>query len=238
MDQFLDQYVFRYTKRYIGHAKLTKDGLLPYTKREEWFNTCSHLLGVLIGVGAVFLSIDLHHTEYGLAGGLIFGVALMIEYLASSIYHGIPMRYVRQKKRFRLFDHSAIFVLVAGSIAPFILIMIGHRQSVGEWLFYVTIWLVAVIGITLLCVNMNQNLSIATALYVVMGIAVVARIDDLGRLLSSTGMALFLAGGAVYLIGLLCYGLGSKRTWMHSVFHVLCIVGSLLHCACVYGYLI
>ena len=85
---------------------------------------------------------------------------------------------------------------------------------------------------------MKKYKSIAVVMYVLMGFTLMLRIDSLIQHIGETGTWLLLGGGAVYLIGLLFYGLGTRRKWMHSVFHVLCLVGSLLHCICIYCYVI
>lgn len=232
MDQFLDKYIFPYTGAFIGRSKKTKDGLPVYSKNEELFNTVSHAMGILLGIGMIFVTILKHRSEMGMVGGIIFGVSLVILYLASSVYHGTPAESVSEKKLFRIFDHCSIFVLIAGSCTPFILNMI-RRQSETEWAFYALIWVFAIGGITLLCVDMQKFKSIAVVMYVFMGILLVFRVDSIIGLIGKEAVGLLLAGGAAYLVGLLFYGLGTKRPWMHSVFHVLCLVGSVIHCACI-----
>lgn len=238
MDEFLDKYIFPYTGRFFGRTAKTKDGFPIYTHSEETFNTVSHALGILLGIAMLFVSTLHHHSEMGMYGGIIFGASLIVLYLASSVYHGTPLESIKEKKIFRLLDHCSIFVLIAGSCTPFILDLIG-RQSVDiEWVFYALVWFFAISGITLLCVDMKKYKSIATVMYVLMGVLLVLRTDSLVGIIGEKGMGLLLAGGVAYLIGLLFYGLGSKRKWMHSVFHVLCLVGSVIHCVCIGAFVI
>lgn len=236
MDQFLDRYIFPYTSKYFGWAQKTADGLIVYTRREEKLNTVSHALGVLIGLGMIAASACHARTELGLAGGVIFGVTLTILYLVSSIYHGTPLAHTQDKKLLRLLDHCSIFVLAAGTCTPFILCLIGGSGDATEWAFYAVIWLVALGGITLLCIDLKKYKSVSIALYIFLGVLLVSRMDAFLAFLGQTGAWLLLTGGGVYLLGLLFYGLGSKHEWMHAVFHFLCLLGSLLHCACVYLY--
>lgn len=238
MDQFLDKYVFPYTQRYIGRAKKTKDGLPIYTKREELFNMISHIIGIFIGFGMIIATLYTHHSDWGLYGGIIFGISLIILYGASSVYHGLPMELVEEKKIFRLLDHCSIFILIAGTCTPFILSLVYLRSVAFEWIFYAIIWFLAFGGITLLCVNMKRFKSITVVMYVVMGGLIVIRADIFAQFIEKTGVALMVAGSLIYLLGLLFYGLGSKREWMHSVFHVLCLIGSVIHCICICGYVI
>lgn len=238
MDQFLDKYIFPYTEKYIGRARKTKDGFPIYTRGEELFNTISHAFGLLMGIAMLILSIFHSHSEMGMYGGVVFGVSMIILYLASSVYHGTAPQDVEEKRIFRILDHCSIFVLIAGTCSPFILNLIDNQSVYTEWVFYALFWLFAIGGITLLCVDMKKYKSFAVVLYVLMGFALITRIDSFIQYIGETGTWLLLAGGAVYLIGLLFYGLGTRRKWMHSVFHVLCLVGSLLHCICIYYYVI
>ena len=238
MDQFLDKYIFPYTGKFIGRAKKTKDGFPVYSSGEELFNTISHAFGILMGIGMLIISILYHHTEMGMYGGAVFGISMIILYLASSVYHGTSAGNVKEKKIFRVLDHCSIFILVAGTCSPFVLNLIDNQSAAAEWAFYALFWLFAIGGITLLCVDMKKYKSVAIIMYVLMGLVLMLRIDSFIRFIGGTGTWLLLAGGVVYLIGLLFYGLGTRRKWMHSVFHVLCLVGSLLHCICIYCYVI
>lgn len=238
MDEFLDKYIFPYTEKYIGRSRTTKEGLPLYTKQEELVNTGTHIAGIFMGIGVIAASILYHHSEAGLIGGIIFGCSMVILYLASSVYHGTSAENVKEKMLFRLFDHCSIFILIGGSCTPFILSMVYKNAEIFEWVFYGGIWALAIGGITLLCVNMKKFKSIATILYVIMGVLLVIRGDELAKITGETGLALLLAGGGAYLIGFLFYGLGTKRAWMHTVFHGLCLVGSILHCICICGYVI
>ena len=238
MDQFLDTYIFPYTEKYFGRASVTKDGLPVYTQGEEIFNTVSHSMGIAIGIATLIYSVLNYHSDLGLAGGIIFGVSLIVLYLASSVYHGIPREDVRVKKFFRIVDHCSIFILIAGTCTPFILDLVGQNISSFEWAFYAVIWFAAIGGITLLCVDMKKYTSVSIVMYVIMGVALVVRANSFAGIIGETGMWLLIAGGAMYLLGLLFYGLGSKRKWMHSVFHVLCLIGSMIHCVCICRYVI
>lgn len=135
-------------------------------------------------------------------------------------------------------DHCSIFVLVAGTCTPFILSLIGRSGDWTEWIFYAVVWLIALGGIALLGVDLKRFKSIAIVLYVFMGALLVFRAGDLREMLGPEGLALLLAGGGAYLVGLLFYGLASRHEWMHGVFHVLCLAGSVLHCVCIGAYVI
>lgn len=238
MDDFLNKYVFSYTNRYLGRSKENKYGLPVYTTAEEKLNTLSHAFGVLIGIGAVMASFIIPYSEFGKISGLIFGLSLIILYSVSATYHGIPMVFVKWKKRFRIMDHCSIFILIAGTGTPLILRQIAKTATNSEWLFYFLIWVLAVGGITLLCINLKKFNGLATIMYVKMGIMLAIASGSLLHIIGSTGITLLLAGGFVYLVGFLFYGLGTRKEWMHAVFHILCLVGSALHCVCIFGFVL
>lgn len=238
MDAFLDKYIFPYTGKFIGRAAKTKDGFPIYTHDEEIFNTVSHALGIFMGIAMLFVSIAYHHSEMGMYGGIIYGVSLIILYWASCVYHGTSIENVKEKKFFRLLDHCSIFVLIAGTCAPFILNLITMCSDKSEWIYYIAIWLSAICGITLLCIDMRRFKSISVVMYVLICITLVARSNILIKTIGGKGVVLLLVGGCAYLLGLLFYGLGSRRKWMHSVFHILCLIGSILHCICLFNYII
>lgn len=238
MDEFFDKYIFPYTKNYFGRAKKTKDGLPIYSQNEELFNMISHIFGILIGFGMLIVSFLKSHSELGLAGGLIFGFSLIILYLASSVYHGMPIKNVNAKKLLRIFDHCSIFVLISGTCTPFIFTIISRTMDNYEWLFYAGIWLITLVGITLLSVDINKFKSIAILMYVVMSAVLVMRAKTLLSIIGENGTLLLIIGGIVYLVGLLFYGLGSQRKWMHSIFHLFCLVGSSIYCVCIVNYVI
>lgn len=233
MDQFLDRYIFPYTHGLFGWKEKTKDGLPVYSRREERFNSSTHAAGILIGAGMMVASILYARSDIGLAGGIIYSASLMILYAASSLYHGVPLEHVATKKALRVLDHVSIFVLVAGSCSPFLLLLAQKGAGALDWLAYLFVWVVAFAGIVLLCTDLKRFKNIAVVMYVGMGLVPIVQADALVEALGADAVALLVAGGAAYLLGLLFYGLGSKREWMHSVFHVLCLVGSIVHCVCV-----
>lgn len=238
MDEFLDKYIFPYTGKYFGRTKTTKDGFPIYTEKEEIFNTASHAIGIFLGIAVIIESIMKAHSIHGTIGGLIFGISMVILYLSSSIYHGTPVTDVPEKKVFHLMDYCSISILVAGTCSPFIIDMIAETSDNSEWLFYAVIWFLAIGNIALLFIDMKKYKSIAIVIYVLMGYLLVTRSDMFMKTIGEDGTIYLIAGGATYLLGLLFFGLGSKRRWMHSVFHVLCLIASALHAVCIIGYVI
>lgn len=156
MDDFLDKYIFPYTKKIFGRAKKTEDGFPIYSDGEEKLNTLTHIFGIFIGFAMMITGILKSHSEYELAGGIIFGSALVVLYTASSLYHGTPIQKVSEKKTLRTFDHCSIFVLVAGTCSPIVLSKISISIW-NEWFFYAAIWAIAISGIVMLCIDIKNS---------------------------------------------------------------------------------
>ena len=126
-----------------------------------------------------------------------------------------------------LVEQNCAFSEINSSRSDFSCFRLGRFLML--WAFYAAVWLLALGGIGLLCADMKRFKSAAIVMCVFMGALLVARVETLAAFLGTDGAALLVAGGAAYLLGLLFYGLGSRHEWMHGVFHLLCLAGSLLH---------
>lgn len=224
-------------------AKRTKlrDRKLPtYTKGEEIFNMVSHIIGGACGITAVVLCTvfaALHGNIYGIVSSAIFGASIIILYATSSIYHGLSSNLLA-KKIFQIFDHCSIFVLIAGTYTPFCLCTLREYDPVTGWTIFGIIWTAAVIGILLNSIDIKKYKYFSMACYLIMGWCIIFRAGLLPELLGAGGLTLLLSGGIAYTVGAVFYGVGGKRRWMHSVFHIFCVVGTILHFLCVLFYVI
>lgn len=214
------------------------DELPRYSKNEELFNMISHLVGMIMGLVVTIITILDSHSKYGLLSGIIFGFSMILLYLVSSTYHGLPREKLREKKIFRIIDHCSIFVLIAGSCTPFILCVLRKVDGEVGWIFYVIIWCAAILGVILNTVNRKKFEALSMVLYIVMGGSLFIEVHALQSFLGNNGFSMLIAGGAAYCIGIIFYKMGSKIPWMHSVFHIFCIIGSVFHCICICGYVI
>lgn len=217
-------------------VKTMNDTLPKYTEKEEIFNMISHLVGVFVGLLTIITVILNYHSYFGFISGLIFGISMIFLYMVSSTYHGLTKNVLKIKKTFRIIDHCTIFVLIAGTYTPFALCVLGKIDSNTGWAFYAVIWSIAILGIALNVINMKKFKIISMILYLVMGFSLLLKTDVLKMVLGQMGFTFLLYGGVAYCVGIIFYILGSKKTWMHSVFHIYCIAGSVLHsiCICVY----
>lgn len=217
------------------------DRILPtYTKGEEIFNMISHIIGGVSGIVTIVLcSIfgAIRHNPYGVVSGIIFGVSMLFLYTMSSLYHGLKPNS-KSKKVFQILDHCAIFVLIAGSYTPFALCTLREYSTALGWVIFGVIWGFAILGITLNAIDLKKYKKFSMICYLAMGWCIVVRINLLPKLLGIPGFVLLLAGGIVYTIGAVLYGVGKKRKYAHSIFHVCVFLGNLLHVLCVLMYVI
>lgn len=216
-----------------------KDRILPvYTKGEEIFNMTSHIVGGVLGIVATVLCIvfaAIHGSVYGVVSGAIYGVMMIILYTMSSIYHGLsPKR--NAKKVFQVLDHCSIFLLIAGSYTPFALCTLREYDVATGWTIFGIIWGVAILGIVLNSIDIKRYKIFSMICYLVMGWCIIVKITVLPELLGIPGFVLLVSGGIAYTIGAVIYGLGKKRKYAHSIFHLFILLASLLQFFCILLY--
>lgn len=224
----------------MNRTKL-KDRVLPkYSKGEEIFNMVSHIVGGGIGVIALVLCIifaAVHKNVYGVVSSAIFGITIIVLYTMSSIYHGLNSE-LKAKKVFQVIDHCSIFLLIAGSYTPFALCTLREYNVALGWSIFGIVWGLAILGIVLNSIDLKKYKVFSMICYLLMGWCIIIKASVLPELLGTAGFALLLAGGIVYTIGAILYGAGKKHKWMHSIFHIACVIGSLLHFLCVVMYVV
>ena len=213
-----------------------QDRILPtYTKGEEIFNMTSHIVGGALGIVATVLCVvfaAIHGNGYGVVSGAIYGVTMIILYTMSSIYHGLnPKR--KAKKVFQILDHCSIYLLIAGSYTPFALVSLREYSTALGWTIFGVVWAMAILGIVLNSIDIKKYKVFSMICYLVMGWCIVFKIGLLPSLIGVGGFVLLLLGGLSYTIGAIIYGLGKKHKYMHSVFHLFILLGSLLQFFCI-----
>ncbi len=218
-----------------------KNRILPsYTKGEEIFNMVTHILGAVLGITAIVLLAifaSIHHNPYGIISGVIFGISMLILYTMSSIYHGLSPK-LHAKKVFQIFDHCAIFLLIAGSYTPFCLCTLReYNPSIG-WTIFGIIWGTAILGIIFNSIDIKKYKLLSMICYLLMGWCIIIKANILPTLLTPLGLGLLLSGGIVYTIGAILYGIGKKKKYIHSIFHIFIFSGSLLHFFCILFFVI
>ena len=197
-----------------------------YTLGEEIANSITHGIGVLLGIAGLVLlivkaALDGAQPAY-IASAIVFGVTLILEYLASTLYHAIQVPAA--KRIFRTIDHSCIYLLIAGSYTPFLLITL---EPYGGIVMFVIIWALAFAGISFEIIGrQRQPRWVTINIYLIMGWLVVFRLPQLVAALEPLALALLVVGGLCYTIGCAFYLMKSIR-YMHSVWHLWVLAGSI-----------
>ncbi|MCI9000386.1 MAG: hemolysin III family protein [Clostridia bacterium] len=221
----------------MKRTKLEDRELPSYTKGEEIANMVTHIIGGVIGIVAIVLCSIFAKNAYGVISGVIFGVSMLILYTMSSIYHGLSPK-VKGKKVLQILDHCTIFLLIAGSYTPFALCTLREYHTGMGWAIFGIIWAVAVLGMVLNSIDLKKYKIFSMICYLAMGWCIIVKINVLPTLLSMKGFSLLLAGGIVYTLGAICYIIGKKHKYIHTVFHICVLIASFLHFLCILLYVI
>ncbi len=194
--------------------------------REELWNAVTHGLGAILSVagGAVLITLAaLKGTHWQLISAIVFTMALMLLYTASTLYHSIP--HTSAKQKLKVFDHCAIYILIAGSYTPFTLI--GLREHGGWWLFGI-IWILAVAGVIFKLFYTGRFELISTLIYIGMGWLVVFAIKPMLEHIDMTTLIWLFVGGFFYTLGTIFY-MSKKIRYTHAIWHVFVMLGSASH---------
>jgi hemolysin III len=210
-------------------AKLAKH----YPPAEERLNISSHALGLALSItGLVFLLITAVRSAEAvrLVAYLVYGLSMVVLYAASTIYHATQKPLARS--RMRVLDHAAIYVLIAGTYTPFMLLTMPGPLGYG---ILIAAWSMAVVGIVLKVFYTGRFVLLSTLLYVFMGWAIVFAIKPLAAAMSAAGLWWLISGGVAYTVGALLYAI-KKLPFNHALFHLFVVLGSVCHFVAVYLY--
>lgn len=198
-----------------------------YTVGEEVFNSVSHGVGALlsvIGASVIITLASCFGDLTAIISSIIYGLSLVILYTMSTLYHAFPFEKV--KKVFRIFDHTSIFILIAGTYTPYCLIALqGNHKGI---IVSIIVWTCAIIGIIMNAIDLEKTEKLSLVLYVVMGWAIIFAIKDIAIALMGPGFWLLFLGGVSYTGGIVFYKLPHIR-YAHSIWHLFVLLGSILH---------
>lgn len=203
-----------------------------YPKKEETLNILSHGLGFLLSIVALPFLILKSLNFIGFwkpLSFIIYGLSMIILYAASTFYHAA--KKPKKRRRLNIFDHAAIYVLIAGSYSPFCLVALD--SSLG-WYMFVFVWLFALAGVILKLFYTGKFDKLSTALYLLMGWQVVIFLKPLMASLTSEGLQFLFAGGIFYSVGAILYSI-KKLPYNHAIFHIFVLLGSLSHFLAIYN---
>jgi hemolysin III len=206
-----------------------------YIYLEEIFNSVTHGIGALISfTGLVFLIVSSRiHGDLNLViSCTIFGIALVLLYTASTLYHSFQKP--KLKHFFKILDHSCIYVLIAGTYTPFLIVTI--RGVIG-WSMFVTIWSLTVMGVLFKIFFIHRFKTISTIAYIFMGWIIIFAIKPLFQTLPGGGLAWLICGGLAYTLGTIFYA-WQKLPFNHAIWHLFVLAGSVCHFFAVMFYVI
>lgn len=224
----------------MSRQKLSERILPDYTRGEEIFNMVSHIVGGAVGIVALSLCVifaALHKNVYGVVGSAIYGASMIILYTMSSIYHGLNPN-LTAKKVFQVIDHCSIFLLIAGTYTPICLSALREQNSALGWTVFGIIWAAAILGITLNSIDIKAYRKFSAVCYIAMGWCIVFAFKPVAVALTYGGVAFLVAGGISYTIGALFYYLFKNKRYMHSIFHLFVLAGSILQMFAILFYVV
>ena len=202
--------------------------------RGERFNSVTHLVGTVLALIATPVVITLaatHEDARTIAAVAVYGAMLIILYLSSTLYHSLRGK---PKMIFHVFDHTSIYLLIAGTYTPFTLVTL--RGRLGWWLFGI-VWTVTLAGMMKDIFLHGRFRAISVVLYVLMGWLIVVAFTPLRRALPAAGIAWLAAGGVIYTAGIIFFALSKRVVHMHGVWHLCVIGGSACHYVAVLRYI-
>lgn len=213
----------------MKRTKLSDRVLPDYSRGEELMNTVTHIVGGALGVAALTLCVvfaALRHNVYGVVGSAIYGVSLIALYTVSSVYHGLKPGM--GKKVMQIVDHCTIYFLIAGTYTVIVLSAIRPRYPILGWGLFAFEWAMAALATTLTAIDLKKYNVISMICYIGLGWAIIPFARQALEVLTLPGFLFLLLGGIAYTIGAVLYGIGSRKKWMHSVFHIFVVLGSVL----------
>ncbi|VFQ43501.1 PAQR family membrane homeostasis protein TrhA [Desulfoluna butyratoxydans] len=206
-----------------------------YSVGEELANSITHGVGILFGISALCIMTTfaaLYGDVWHIVGCSVFGAALVLLYTFSTLYHSVTVP--RLKSVLRVFDHSAIYLLIAGTYTPFTLVSL---RGAWGWVLFGGIWAAALVGIVLKIISIHRWEALSLGLYAGMGWSVVVAVKPLLSSVDTGGLAFLLFGGLAYTFGIVFY-VWEKLPFNHAIWHLFVLTGSILHFFAVLFYVI
>ena len=214
--------------------RILREGEPDYNLAEELISAISHGLGALFGVAALVLCL-LAASDDGAAavvGAAVYGGSMVLLYTCSTIYHSLRVNLA--KRVFRVLDHCGVYLLIAGTYTPLMLVSMYGQSQVTAVVMLVVIWAAAAVGIVFSSISLRRFRVLSAICYMAMGWCVIFFLPALLAAIDTVSLILLVAGGVLYTGGAIFYGVGRKVKYMHGVWHVFCLAGSVLHFLVVY----
>lgn len=223
----------------MKRTPLAEREMPSYTKKEEFLNTLTHAIGVPIGIAVLIsaLVITLRNGDAAaIASSAFYGFSMIALYAVSSVYHGLPMGM--GKRVMRVVDHCTIFFLIAGTYAPILLAGIRPSHPTLAWMIFAAEFVLAILGAVLNGIDLKRYKVFSMICYLFMGWLIIFSIREAIEATTKTGFWWLLSGGIAFTIGAVLYGVGKKKRYIHSVFHVFVVIGTVLQAVSVIFYVL
>lgn len=223
----------------MKRTKLAHRTLPNYTRGEEIMNMVTHIVGGVFGVVALILCIISavkSRSVWGVVTGSIYGFSLIALYTVSSVYHGLFPNL--GKKVMQVVDHCTIYFLIAGTYTPILLVSLRQVNPTLAWIIFAVVWGLAIFAATLTAIDLNKYKKLSMACYIGIGWCIIFAVKPTIQAISLNGFILLLLGGVAYTVGAVIYGAGKKIKYMHGVFHLFVLLGSILHFLCIILYVL
>lgn len=220
-------------------TKLADRKLPGYTNGEEIFNMASHIVGGALSIAALTLCVvfsALKGDPFAVVSSAVYGTSLIFMYTFSSIYHGL--RSESAKKVMQILDHCMIYFLIGGTYTPLTMCSIRKVSEFWAWIIFGAIWLLAAVATVFTAIDLKRFAKLSMICYILMGWLVVIASRILLEAISLNGFLWLIGGGIAYTAGAVIYIAGKKYRYMHSVFHLFVLAGSILHFFCILLYVI
>lgn len=223
----------------MKRTKLSDRKLPAYTRGEEIMNMVTHIVGGGIGIIALILCIvrsSAKGNPWGILTSLIYGASMVTMYTISSVYHGL--KSCTGKKVMQVIDHCTIYFLIAGTYTVILLTAFRPVYPALGWGLCLFEWALSALAATLTAIDLKKYNVFSMICYIGMGWAIIPFWRKALEILTPAGFLLLLYGGIAYTIGSILYGLGKRKKWMHSVFHIFVILGSFLQFLSIWLYVL
>lgn len=220
-------------------TKLSDRALPDYTRGEERMNMITHIVGGALGFVALVMCVAraaVHRSAWAVVASVIYGSSMIALYTVSSVYHGL--RPGMGKKVMQVIDHCTIYFLIAGCYTPVVLCSLRPVYPALAWGMLVFEWVLGALAVVLTAIDLDKYEIFSMCCYIGMGWAAIPAARQIIEVMTWSGFLYLLLGGIAYTIGAVLYGIGAKMRWMHSIFHIFVVLGSLLQLIAVFGYVI
>lgn len=224
----------------MKRTRLSDRKIPDYTRGEEIFNMTSHIVGFAFAIVAFFLCVytsAIHGNTWGIVTSVVYGVTMVVLYTMSSIYHGL-IKKGTSKKVLQVIDHCAIFFMIAGTYTPLLLCGLRPAHPLFAWVLFGIVWASSILGVIFNAIDLKKYRVFSMFCYLCSGWLIIAAIKPLLEVLPVSALVFLFGGGVAYTVGSILYGLGRKHKYMHAIFHIFVVAGSILHFFCIILYLL